>query len=122
MLENLSEENRQALAFQIVVALRDTMSIAKKSTIKPTYESAINIINDLNPELYAEITNALPFKNLSEEALFFQTKAELESSISGTSVTAIELIDAEITNLSQLLANSVDIDPDRKKRINQRIL
>lgn len=122
MLENLSDEDKQTIAFQIVVALRDTLSIAKKSTVKPTYEAAINIINDLNPELYQEVSNALPFKNLSEEARFYQNKAELQSITSDTPITAIQLIDLELTELNQLLIDASDIDADKKKFVKQKIL
>jgi hypothetical protein len=122
MLENLSVENRQELAFQIVVALRDTLSIAKKSAIKPTYESAINIINDLSPELYEEISAALPFKNLSEEARFFQSKAELQSLSSEVRVTAIQLIDLEMAELEELLRSAAGIDAEKKRLVKHRIL
>ena len=122
MLEKLLEEDRQSLAFQIVVAIRDTMSIAKKTSYPPTYEAAINIINDLSPELYEEITSALPFKNLSEEARFFQDKAELQSLASKDQVTAIGLINIEIGELEELLKNSAEIDPEKKKLVKQRIL
>jgi hypothetical protein len=55
MLENLDKEVRETIAFQLVLGLRETMSIAKKATIKPTYENAIKILYEISPELFASV-------------------------------------------------------------------
>jgi hypothetical protein len=122
MLEKFSADIQKDLAFQIVVAIRDTISIAKKSDPPPTYENAIRILHDISPELYEDVIKQLPQKNLSETAKFYQSKAELQSHIDKIQVTPAQVIQADIDELKDLLAKSNDLDSERKSNISQRLI
>ena len=105
MLENYSPDKQKEIAFQIIVALRDTLSIAKKTDPKPTYENAIRILHDISPELYEEVIKQLPNKNLSENAKFYQGKAEVQSFVDAKEISPVELIQGDINELRDLLQN-----------------
>jgi hypothetical protein len=122
MLESYSQEKQKELAFQIVVALRDTLSIAKKTDPKPTYENAIRILHDISPELYEEVIKQLPGKNLSENAKFYQGKAEMESFIAATTISPVDLIQKDIDELKDLLERSIGLNTDKANNISQRII
>ena len=47
-----SEEERRDIAFQTVNAIRESVTLARNSTLPITYEFAFDIIYDLNPKLY----------------------------------------------------------------------
>ena len=121
MLESYSTETQKELAFQIVVALRDTLSIAKKTDPKPTYENAIRILHDISPELYEDVIKQLPSKNLSDTAKFYQSKAELESLVKEEEINPINLISKDIKELEELLGKSTDLPSDKKRNIDLRI-
>ena len=121
MLESYSTEKQKELAFQIIVALRDTLSIAKKTDPKPTYENAIRILHDISPELYEDVIKQLPSKNLSDTAKFYQSKAELESLVKETEVNPITLISKDIKELEELLVQSTELPSDKKRNIDLRI-
>lgn len=122
MLENYTPEKQKELAFQIIVALRDTLSIAKKTEPKPTYENAIRILHDISPELYEEVIKQLPNKNLSENAKFYQGKAEVQSFVDAKVISPIELIQADINELRELLQKSTGHNSDKISNISQRII
>lgn len=122
MLEKYSDDIRKDLAFQIVVAIRDTLSIAKKTDPQPTYENAIRILHDINPELYDDVVKLLPQKNLSDTAKFYQGKAEIQSHIERNEVSPTQIIQVDIDELKNMLFQSKDLDSDKKSSINQRLI
>lgn len=121
MLEQFSQDIQKDLAFQIVVAIRDTISIAKKSDPQPTYENAIQILYDISSELYEEVIKQLPQKNLSETAKFYQSKAEVQSHINNVLITPTQAIQTDIDELTDLLAKANDLDSEKKNNISQRL-
>lgn len=121
MLEKYSQDKQKDLAFQIVVAIRDTISLAKKSDPQPTYENAIRILHDISPELYNDVINQLPQKNLSETAKFYQGKAEVQSHIDKKEITPTQAIQIDIDELQELLSKSNDLDSDKKHILSQRL-
>lgn len=101
-LKDLTQEDRPDMAFQLVVAMRDTLNIAKKKGHKATYENAIRIYHDFSPELYEDIVGCLPQRNLSDEAKVFVARAQALSSEQNKDVTPLELLDAEINEILEL--------------------
>jgi hypothetical protein len=122
MLETYSTDKQKDLAFQIVVAIRDTLSLAKKSEPQPTYENAIRILHDINPELYEEVIKQLPQKNLSETAKLYQGIAEAQSHIEKKEITPTQAIQSDIDKFRDLMSKSEGLDSDKKNNITQRLI
>ncbi len=120
-LNNISEENRKNVAFQLVVAMRDIISIANKKKQKPTYENSIRLFHDFNPELYEDIIKNLPQRNLSDEAKVFIAKAEAISIEQQKQVSALEILQEEIDSYKKLLKQGELINPDTKKALKNKI-
>src|SRR5258707_902942 len=60
-LQDVPEGSKKDIAFQMIVAMRDTLNIAKKRGNKPTYENAIRLFHDFSPELYQDIIGSDDF-------------------------------------------------------------
>lgn len=120
-INTVSKEERNDLAFQMVVAMRDTINLAKKQGYKSTYENAIRLFHDFSPELYDGIVNCLPQRNISDEAKVFIAKAEILSVGSEKPVTPLELLQTEIDELKDLLKSGSDIDQDKKKILKNKL-
>ena len=120
-INTVSKEERNDLAFQMVVAMRDTINLAKKKGYKSTYENAIRLFHDFSPELYNGIVNCLPQRNISDEAKVFIAKAEILSVGSEKPVTPLELLQTEIDELKDLLKSGSDIDQDKKKILKNKL-
>lgn len=119
-------ENKRDIIFQFVVALRDTLSFASKSKIKPTYEATLNILHDLDSELYDEAVTVIPEKNKSELVKYYIDEAQINSISSGETVSPIDLIQNEIDRLAKLLIsaeiNKQDKELESRRRIDRKIL
>lgn len=87
---SFDEEERRNIAFQSVIAIRESISMAKKSPQPITYEQALDLIHDLNPEIYKQVTTLLSNKNESDVVKYYKEKAEILSAAPTT------LIDADI--------------------------
>lgn len=121
-LKKLLPEDRNDLAFQLVVAMRDTINIAKKKGYKSTYENAIQQFHDFSPELYSDIVESLPQRNLSEDAKVYIAKAEAKSLAATDKITPLELLDEDINELRVLIAQNAEMAFDQKKILKQKIL
>lgn len=104
MLDGLSEEQKRDLAFQLVVGLRDTISIARKQDQPPTYEHAIRLLYDISPEFYKDVIAILDSQNPTETAKRYQELSRLQTLTTGAQVEAVTLINAEIERYQSLLA------------------
>lgn len=106
-LDKLPDINgKKDLAFQMTVAMRDTINLAKKKGYKATYENTFNFFYDFSPELYEGIIAQLPQRNLHEEAKVFIAKAELQSIQENRQITPIDLVQANIDELKELQKHS----------------
>ncbi len=119
-LNQVPTEARNELAFQMVVAMRDTINIAKKKGHKSTYENSIQLFNDFSPELYDAIVTCLPQRNLSDEAKLFKAKAEALSKERGKPVNALELLNEDI-ELYKQLKEKVNSDSEEHKLFRNKI-
>ncbi len=119
-------ENKKDIVFQFVVALRDTLSFATKNKVKPTYEATLNVLHELDSDLYEEVITLIPEKNKSEIVKYYIDEAEINSLSSGVKVSPIDLIQNEIDRLSQLLIsaelNTENQTLESRKRIDHKIL
>lgn len=107
---DISDGVKRDVSFQGIVATRDLLSIAMKKSMLPTYESSIKVLYDLDPELYHYINKFISQRNDNDILKFYKEKAVLQSTIEGRNVTPSELIDKEINELQDLLANGVPVE------------
>jgi hypothetical protein len=99
--EEHSIQDRRDVAFQTTNAIREAVSIARNSQT-PTYEETFDLIHDLSPEIYDQVVKLLTAKNESEEVKLFKEKADAHST-EDRKVTAVELINAELSEIEGLL-------------------
>ncbi|WP_416440080.1 hypothetical protein [Phnomibacter sp. MR] len=119
-LKEVPENQRTDLAFQLVVAMRDIVNIAKKKGYRATYDNAIRLFHDFNPELYEDIITCLPQRNLSDEAKYYLAKAEAQSLNSDDPISALELVEEDIRMNKNLLSQE-ESSADAKRSIRGKI-
>lgn len=113
--KDYSEDERRNNAYQAVNAVREAISLAKRTHQPVTYEQTLDIINDLNPSLYEEVTTLLARKNESDMVKYFKEKA-LAQSTDDNEVNPIKLIEEELEELEAI------VQQDTSKRfLNKRI-
>ena len=81
---DIEEGEKRNLAFQAVVGVRETLSIATKRPQPITYEQALNYVHDLNPDLYQKVNTLLTNKNESDTVKYYIEKAEALSTLDET--------------------------------------
>ncbi len=113
--EEIPEEDRRNNAFQIVNAIRESVTLARNSTIPITYEFAFSIIYDLDNKLYDSIINLLISKNENEIVKYYKEKAEALSSGDNV-IEPTDLIQIELDELELILENKKENNTFLKKR------
>lgn len=93
----LTEEN-QDFAFQAVNGFRESMSIAKRQANSVSYEAALDIISEVNPEAYEQFANLLTKRNKSDDVRYYIEKAEALST-DEKEVFPIDLINADLKDV-----------------------
>lgn len=76
---NFEEQERRNTAFNLVRAIRDAVSIAKRAQQPITYENAIDMVHDLDSEIYHQIVNLLSVKNESDTVKYYKQMAIAKS-------------------------------------------
>lgn len=113
--EDISEDERRNNAFQTVNAIREAVTIAKRASQPVTYEQTLDLVHDLDPELYTKVTTLLARKNESDLVKFYKQKAEVLSTETEP-VTAVDLIEKDLDELEAI------IEKDKSKKfLNRRI-
>lgn len=113
--ENFSEDDRRNNAFQAVNAVREAVSIAKRSIQPITYEQTLDLIHDINPSVYEEVTTLLARKNESDFVKYYKQKAEAKST-DEIKIEPTDLITEELEELEAI------VERDKSKRfLNKRI-
>lgn len=115
--EGISEEERRSVAFQVWNGVRGALSIAKRQEWALSYERTLDVIHEIDPDLYADLTKLLTAKNESELAKRFKEAAEAESTPESP-VTALDLLGLEIQKYDALHKKARS---ERKKRLQQYI-
>lgn len=103
--KDVSEDERRDVAFQTVNAIRESVTLARNSTLPITYEFAFDIIYDLDPKLYTAIITLLTSKNENETVKYYKEEAEASSSVEKT-ILPVDLITKELERLEKLLEKS----------------
>jgi hypothetical protein len=98
----VGEGERRNLAFQVVNALRETVSIAARSPSQVTYEQTLDLINDLYPELYQDFVALLSNRNESETVKFYKEKAEALSTAERV-INPLDLVEKDVAEMQKLL-------------------
>jgi hypothetical protein len=120
-LKQINTEDRKPIAFQLVVAMRDALNLAKKKGSKPTYENTIRLFHDFSPELYHDIVSALPQRNMSEDAKVYIARAQVESKENETPVEAIDLLKADIDTYRAVLLQANRNDIEQTKTLRNKV-
>lgn len=94
--EDANDIKGREIAFNLVVGLRDALNIAIKKQIPPTYEQTLNILHDIDPNIYKYCTQVLLSKNENETVKLYKAKAEAQSKKTGTVIDPIDLLKEEI--------------------------
>lgn len=113
--ENQPEDERRNNAFQAVNAVREAVTIAKRASQPITYEQTLDLVHDLDPELYGEVTTLLARKNESDFVKYYTQKAEAITTEENP-VLPTDLIEKELEELEKI------VEKDKSKRfLNKRI-
>ncbi|MGA9212354.1 hypothetical protein [Kaistella sp.] len=113
--QEIPEDERRDLAFQTVNAIRESVTLAKNSTLPITYEFAFSIIHDLNENLYNSIITLLVSKNENEIVKYYKEMSEAMSDAE-TIVEPVILIQDELDKLEIVLKTKTENNTFLKKR------
>lgn len=114
--DNKFEENdRRDISFQLVNALREVVSISKKLNQPISYEQTLDLIQDLNPEIYNSVTILMDRKNENDWVKFYKELADVQST-ENTVVDPIDLIKKDLEEL-----NKIALNKGNKRFLNKRI-
>lgn len=120
--ENIEDNVKSNAAFQATAAMRDALKLSTKSTENVTYENAIDLLDDLDPELTSNMLKYLGDKNESELVQQFKEKAELLSLTQNSTVSIQSLIKREIAELEDLVNKAGNLKAKKTKLTKTRIL
>lgn len=116
--ENIPEELRLDIAFQIITGLRETINLAEQPAQTVSYELAFSYLKQVSPSTYESITKLYSKKNESDLVLMYKERAEAKSRVLGKEIQPEDLIDDDINELV-IEANAATIG--RRGRIDRRI-
>lgn len=103
--KGIDEKDRRDIAFQAVNAIRETITLAKDNTLPVTYEFAMGVIHDLNPEIHKSVTQLLATRNENDTIRFYKEKAEIIST-DEKRVLPYELVTNDLIEIEDLLKNA----------------
>lgn len=118
--DEIPDDRKKEVAFNIVVSVRDAISIAQKKQTPPTYEQALRITHDIDENLYNFCSKQLTNKNENDIVKLFKERAEIESLNSEKPKTAIALMEEEVAYYKNLL-KTPNIDRDKTKSLKSHI-
>jgi hypothetical protein len=96
-----SEDERRNTAFQIVNAIREAINLGRVAPTSITYENALDIIEDIDREMYTSFISLLSNKNESDKVKLYKEIAETLSTVE-EQVTPLELIQRDLDKMSEL--------------------
>ncbi len=109
------ENDRRDIAFQLVNALREVVSISKKLNQPISYEQTLDLIQDLNPEIYDSVTVLMDRKNENDWVKYYKELADAQSTES-MEINPIDLIQKDLNEL-----NNIALNKGNKRFLNKRI-
>jgi hypothetical protein len=107
------EDERRNTSFQMVLALRELLTIAKDSYQEEPYKRAVKLLSEVDPQLFSQISPLLRKKNENDIVKQYQDEAEIKQE-KGENVTAEELIQTEISRLKNLLTQKKKTSIERR--------
>lgn len=113
--------DKAQLSFQMLVCMRDIVSIAKKKSTMPTYERALELFHDFNPELYSQIVESLPQRNLSDEARLLIARAQSESKEANVSISPIDVLEEELAKYNEYIEKAPKTDYENLKLFYNKV-
>jgi len=116
---NFEEHERRNVAFNLVRAIRDSVSIAKRVQQPITYEKAIDMVYDLDSDVYSQIINLLNTKNESDTVKYYKQMAVAKSE-GLFQFQPTDLIKQDLKEHQELLKNTT-IDADKLRFIKRKI-
>lgn len=119
--DKIPEDSKKDIAFNIVAAVREAIDIANKKAGPPTYEQTLQILHDIEPNLYEFCNEQLKNKNENEMARLFKERAAVETLKEGRIITPEDLLEKEIKNYAEL-RNQEGIDRENKQSIKRHII
>jgi len=102
--DKVNEDDRRDIAFQLVNALREVVSISRKLNQPISYEQTIDLVQDLNPEMYESITVLLDRKNESDWVKYYKELADAQSTPE-KEINPVDLIEKDLKDLDSLALN-----------------
>lgn len=113
--ENIPEEERRDYAFQTVNAVRESVTLAKNSTLPITYEFAFDVIRDLDRDFYDSMITLLVSKNDNEIVKYYKEMASALST-SNEEISPLDLIQEELNKLENVLSKATGNNVHLRKR------
>ncbi|WP_430468226.1 hypothetical protein [Winogradskyella ouciana] len=95
-LNSVEEEERRNRAFQMLSAMREALTISKRTRQAIPYKRALQLVNDFDPELFKDFQNLLTKTNESEIVKYYKQKAEALSLESGHTISPEQLIQKDL--------------------------
>ncbi len=100
---SIAEEERRNDAFQILCALRESLTIAKRAGQPIPYKKTLNLINDISPEMHSSISSLLTKTNESEIVKYYKQKADAISKETNSTISPAQIIEKDIKEEKRLL-------------------
>lgn len=98
------EQERRNDAFQLLCALREAITISKRSRQAIPYKKALQLINDISPETHKEVSDLLTKTNESEIVKYYKQKAEALSAEANAKISPEQLIEKDLNEERRVLA------------------
>lgn len=97
------EQERRNDAFQLLCALREAITISKRSRQAIPYKKALQLINDISPKTHKEVSDLLTKTNESEIVKYYKQKAEALSAESNAKILPDKLIEKDLDEEKRIL-------------------
>lgn len=101
--KSAEEDSRRNDAFKFLIAMREALSMAKRSPQPVPYKRTRDLLYDFSPELHAEISELITKRNPSDLVKYYTQKAELLSSEKGEIIFPEVLIEDDLKAEQKLL-------------------
>ena len=113
--DKVNEGDRRDIAFQMVNALREVVSISRKLNQPISYEQTLDLVQDLDPDIYESVSTLLHRKNESDWVKYYKELADVQSTTE-KEINPVELIEKDLEEL-----NNITLNKDNKRFLKKRI-
>jgi len=113
--KSADEDSRRNDAFKFLIALREALSMAKRSQQPVPYKRTRDLLYDFSPELHSEISDLITKRNPSDLVKYYTQKADLLSTEKGKIIFPEDLIQNELEAERKLLEYGDDVQLIKRK-------